>query len=275
VTARIETIPPVDPAALVDQLAAPLRPRLAEARSAVERTVSGEQAWQRLFEQGLVPTELYRSSERRFAVANTERSTVAAGGDRLDLRSAPATVDAALALGSDAVAALETERLARLLRTRLVPWGAGAIRKIDWVILTHQIPFSFRQGQAFNCALYSLELALEERGIDMRAAHPDRPELPQFVNDVIRMNDGWAKALEHQLRVPGEYGPPRKVLGTRFDTLENPFEVALKLWGWGYVLDHSCDQELTTARLYTCVVDAPQNLLHRLRGQSKLADRER
>lgn len=263
---------PADAAALAAQLATPRRPRLAEARAAADGAVSGEQAWQRLSERELVPGELFRSSERRFAVVNTERSTAAANGDQLDLRGLPATVDAAVTLGSDAEAVLDTERLARLLRTRLAPWGAEPARRIDWVVLTHQIPFSFRQGHAFNCARYSIELALEERGIDMRASRPDQPSLPQFVNDVLRMNDGWAKAAEHALQIPGEYKPPPKLVGTRFDALENPFEIALQLWAHGYVLDHSCDHERSTARLFTCVVDAPQNLLQRLRGQVRDRD---
>jgi len=267
--------PPVDGAWLATQLLAPGRPRLAAARAAVEGAVSGEQAWQRLFEQGLVSNELFRSPDRSFAVANTERSTAAAGGDRLELRGSPATVEAAVALGADAVAVLETERLAKLLRARLLPWGAGPVRRIDWIILTHQIPFSFRQGQAFNCALYSLELALEERGIDMRASRPDLPTLPQFVNDVLRMNDGWSKVASEGLQIAAEYGPPRKLVGTRFDALENPFEVALLMWGWGYIPEHTCDHDLSTMRLYTCVVDAPQNLLHRVRGQVQINDRER
>jgi hypothetical protein len=89
------------------------------------------------------------------------------------------------------------------------------------------------------------------------------------------MNDGWSKVASEGLQIAAEYGPPRKLVGTRFDALENPFEVALLMWGWGYIPEHTCDHDLSTMRLYTCVVDAPQNLLHRVRGQVQINDRER
>lgn len=265
--------PPADATALAGQLANPRRPRLAEARTAASAAASGEQAWQRLSEHDLIPAELFRSAERRFAVVNTERSTSAVNADRLDLRGLPSTVDAAITLGGDAEAVLECERLTRILRQRLAPWGAEPARRIDWIVLTHQVPFSFRQGHAFNCALYSLELALDERGVDMRRTRPDNSSVPQFVNDVLRMNDGWAKVGELGLQVPAEYKPPPRIVNTRFDAFENPFEIALQLWSLGYVLDHSCDHELSTARLFTCVVDAPQNLLQRLRGGGRVHER--
>lgn len=256
--------PAVDVSVLGARLATPRRLRLAEARAAVEGATTGEEAWQRLFERGLLPDELVRSSERSFAVANTERSTAAAV-EQLDLRAAPATVDAAVTLASDAAGMLETERLVRILRLRLVPWGAKAVERIDWVVLTHQVPFNFQPGPALTCALYSLEYALEELDLELRSLRADLPGLPPFVNEVIRADEGWPKAVDGSLEVPGTYGAPNEVVGARFETLENPFEIALQIWAQGYVLDHSCHVERSTARLHTYVVDAPQNLMRRLR----------
>jgi hypothetical protein len=242
----------------------PRRRRLADAHATVEETSTGEEAWQRLHERGLIPDELFRSSERSFAVANTERRTAAAV-DGLDLRAAPATVDAAVTLASDAEGILETERLVRTLRERLVPWGGKAVKEIDWIVLTHQIPFSFRQGPALNCALYSLEHALEELDVDLPSLRADLPGLPRFVNDVIRADEGWSKAAAESLEVSKAYGAPSNVVGVRFEDLENPFQIALKIWARGYVLDHACDQELSTARLHTLMVNAPPSLMQRLR----------
>ncbi len=259
--------PAVDASAVGSRLASPPRPKLAEARAAVEGATSGAEAWQRLFERGLIPEALYRSPARRFAVANTERTTSTAGSDRLELHAAPATIEAAVTLASDAAGVLEAERLARVLRSQLVPWGARAVERIDWVVLTHRIPFSFRQGPALNCARYSLELALERIGVELRGLRADVPELPRFVNDVIRADHGWPRAVARSLQVPDEYRPPDEVVGKGFDTLENPFRTTLQLWERGYVLDYAPDPDLSTARLYTYVIDAPQNLLDQLRSR--------
>jgi hypothetical protein len=259
----------IDVSALGARLASPLQPKLAEARGAVEGATSGEEAWRRLFEQGLVSDELYRSSVRGFAVANTERTTATAHGDRLDLHEVPATVEAAVTLASDAAGVLEAERLARVLRTRLVPWRAKAVDRIEWIVLTHRIAFSFRQGPALNCALYSLEYVLEEIGVELRSLCPDLPWLPRFVNDIVCADAGWTRAVAEALDVPGAYGSPSELVGEDFDTLENPFRTVLQLWGLGYVLDYSCNFEVSTARLYTYAIDAPQNLAARLREQAR------
>lgn len=261
--------PAVDAATVGARLATPSRPRLAEAREAVGGAVSGEDAWRLLLERKVIPEELYRSPIRRFAVANTERTTATAGGDRLELHDAPATVEAAVTLASDAEGVLEAERLARVLRTQLVPWGAREAERIDWVVLTHRIPFGFRQGPALHYARYSLEHALERIGVELRGLRADAPELPRFVNDVIRADQGWPRAVARALPVPDEYKPPEGVVGRRFDTLENPFRTTLQLWARGYVLDYSPDPDLSVARLYTYVVDAPQNMLDRLRAQAR------
>lgn len=255
--------------ALGAQLASPPRPKLAAARGAVEGATSGEEAWQRLFERGFVSDELFRSSTRFFAVANTERTTATAHGDRLELREVPATVEAAVTLASDAAGVLEAERLARGLRARLVPWGAKAVDRIEWIVLTHRIGFSFRQGPALNCALYSLEYALEEIGVELHSLRSELPWLPRFVNDMVCADAGWPRAVAESLEVPGAYGPPGELVGEGFDTLENPFRTALQLWGLGYVMDDSCNFEVATARLYTYAIDAPQNLADRLREQAR------
>lgn len=267
-SSRVASESAVDVLALGVRLTRPRRPRLVETRAAVEGVTTGEEAWRRLFERGLIPSELFRSPERSFAVANTERSTAAAV-NQLDLRDAPATIDAAVTLASDAEGMLETEELARILRARLVPWGAKAVQRIDWVIVTHQIPFTFEQGPAMNCALYSLEYALEELDIELHSLHAELSELPPFVNSVIRADAGWSKAVADSLEVPGAYGAPSELIGARFEELENPFEVALRLWMQGYVLDHASNHELPTARVHTYMVDAPPNLMRRLREASE------
>lgn len=254
----------VDVSVLGGRLAHPRRPCLAEARAAAAGAITGEEAWQRLFERGLISSELFRSSERSFAVANTERSTAAAVHD-LDLRAMPATVEAAVTLASDAAGMLDAERLARILRARLVPWGARTADRIEWVVLTHQVPFSFQPGPALTCALYSLEDALEELDVELRSLRADLPGVPPFVNDVIRADEGWPKAVAGSLEVPGAYGAPDQIVGARFEMLENPFEIALRLWSLGHVLDHACHEERSTARFHTYMVDAPQNLMRRLR----------
>jgi hypothetical protein len=254
----------IDMSTLAAHLASPRRPHLAEARAVVAGATTGEEAWHRLFERGLIPGELFRSSERSFAVANTERSTAAAV-HQLELRTSPATVDAAVTIASDVAGVLEAERLARILRTRLVRWGAEEVGRIEWVVLTHQVPFSFQPGPALTCALYSLEYALEERDLELRSLRADLPGVPPFVNDVIRANEGWPKAVAGSLEVPGAYGAPDEIVGVRFETLENPFEIALRIWALGYIVDHACHVERSTARFHTYMVDAPQNLMHRLR----------
>lgn len=265
-TSLTEPSPVIDVASLAAQLAQPRRPRLEEARAAAQGEESGERAWQHLFDHGLIPVELFRSPHRRFAVVNTERRPAAAGDNNLELCEAPSTVEAAVTLASDAAGVLEAERLARAVRSQLVAWGGEPARRIDWVIVTHQIPFTFRQTPAFNCALYSLEHALQEADIKISALHADLPWLPPFVNDVIRANDGWAIAARESLEVPKAYDPPPPLVGVRFDALDNPFATTLESWALGYVLDHLCDRERPEARLFTPVIDAPQNLPSRLRA---------
>ena len=261
--------PAVDVSALGAQLANPRRPRLAEARAAAEGASSGAEAWQRMVERGLVPEELARSPHRLFAVANTERSAATATGDRLELHPAPPTVEAAVTLAADAANALEAERLARTLRERLVPWGAKTAERIEWVLLTHRIPFSFRQGSALNIAMYSLELALEQAGVELRRLRPEIPEVPSFVNYIVRANEGWPRAVARSVAVLGEYKPPAELVGRRFAALENPFEIALRIWSLGYVLDHSSAEETSSARLDSFVIDAPLNLLDQIREQRR------
>jgi hypothetical protein len=256
----------VDVAALAAQLGQPQRVRVMDARAAARGAVSGEQAWQQLFDHGLIPADLLRSPERRFAVVNTERRPAAAGDDDLELHDAPATADAAVALASDAAGVLEAERLARTIRLQLVPWGAEPARRINWIIVTHQIPFTFRQTPAFNCALYSLERALQDIDVQLSGLRADLPWLPPFVNEVIRANDGWAIAVRESLEVPKAYEPPAALVGMQFGALENPFATTVKLWGLGYVLDHLCDRDRPEARLFTPVIDAPPNLPSRLRA---------
>jgi hypothetical protein len=147
-----------------------------------------------------------------------------------------------------------------------VAWGAQPARWIDWVIVTHQIPFTFRQTPAFNCALYSLEHALQDIDVKLSTLRADLPWLPPFVNEVIRAHDGWAIAAQESLEVPKAYDPPPPLVGVRFDALDNPFATTLKLWALGYVLDHLCERERPEARLFTPVIDAPQNLPSRLRA---------
>jgi len=163
---------------------------------------------------------------------------------------------------------LEVEQLARTLRSRLVAWGAKPVDRVYWIVVTHQIPFSFQQGSAFNCALYSLEYALETIDVELRELRADLPWLPPFVNDVIRAEAGWAMAARESLEVPNTYGPPRPLVGTRFEALENPFGIALRLWEFGYILDHLCDEARPEARLLTPMIDAPLSLPSRIREQS-------
>jgi hypothetical protein len=265
------SVPPlqsIDVASLASHLGHPRRPRLAEARAAVQGAASGEHAWHQLYERGLLPGELLQSAGRLFAVVNTEIRPTAVGGNALDLRGAPATVDAAVTLASDAAAMLEAEQLARMLRSRLLAWGAKPAGQVYWIVVTHQIPFSFQQGPAFNCALYSLEYALETIDVELRGLRADVPWLPSFVNDVIRADEGWAMAARESLEVPKAYGPPRALVGTRFETLENPFGIALRLWERGYILDHLCDDDRPEARLLTPMSDAPLSLPSRIREQS-------
>jgi hypothetical protein len=215
----VDTAPAIDVAVLASRLARPQHPRVIEASTAVEGATSGEQAWQWLFARGLLPMDLFRSTERRFAVVDTERHPAAAGGDDLAMCEAPNTVEAAVALASDAENVLESERLVRMLRSRLVAWGARPVEQINWIIVTHQIPFSFAQGPALNCAIYSLEYALEGIDVEFRTLGSDCPELPSFVNDVIRANRGWAAATSELLEVPSAYGASPKLVRDGAQTL--------------------------------------------------------
>src|SRR5215208_1141218 len=93
---------PIDVTSLGAQLLRPRRPRLAEVRAAMEGVSSGEGAWQHLFAQGLIPHELFRAPDRRFAMVNTERTPLAAGAEDLELGATPLTVEIAVTLASDA-----------------------------------------------------------------------------------------------------------------------------------------------------------------------------
>jgi len=131
--------------------------------------------------------------------------------------------------------------------------------------VTHQISCSFRQGPAFNCALYSLEHALEDIEVELRALRAGLSWLPPFVNDVIRACEGWAIAVTASLEVPNAFDPPPALVGVPFGDLVNPFDTTLQLWALGYILDHLRDDNRTAARLLTAMIDAPQNLPARLR----------
>jgi len=260
---------PVDAGLLAARLANPQRPQLTDATAAVCHVTSGADAWQTLVVAGLIPANLLGAAERRFAVVDTERGAAALIHDEIELRAEPATVSAAVTLASDIDAVLEAERLARALRARLVPWGAAMVDRIDWVVLSHQVHFSFELGPACKCALYSLADSLEHVGVDVDTLRVGLPWLPPFVNQVLQADEGWMIAAKEGLEISATYGPPPELIGRSFDTLENPFEIALRLWAEGYVLDHFSSDDLPTARLSTCVIGAPQNLPWQLREQAQ------
>jgi hypothetical protein len=216
-----------------------------------------------------VPPALAASDQRRFAVVDTGWASSPTNAEGVALTAVPATPDAAVTIAADADGILETEALARAFRTRLVPWGALPPTEIWWLVLTHQVRFNFEQGPVFNAVRYSVEYALEEIGVSMQALRPDQPWLPPFVNDVLRARDGWTRAAAEGLEVPGAYDVPRALVGTPFDALESPFDLAIDIWALGYVLDHACFDDVAPIRLFTTVVDAPQNLRRILLDQAR------
>jgi hypothetical protein len=248
----------VDTALLSANLVRPARPRLAEARAAVGGAADGNEAWRRLHGAGLVPPALFAASDRRFAVVDVQADLPSANAEGVAFTAAPSSVDAAIALAADAEGVLEAERLGRIQRERLVPWGAPEPTGVDWLVLTHLVGFNFEQGPIFNRALYSLEYALEEVGIDIRTLRPEMPWLPEGVNEVIRARDAWRIAIQEALEVPRAHGAPSAIVDTPFSSLRDPFEPALALWDRGYVLDHLTYDNSPRIRLFTLVVDSPE-----------------
>jgi hypothetical protein len=246
----------------------PRRERLESARSAAADAATGKDAWARLVEAGIVPPAL-ATGDRRFAVVETGWTASPTNAEGVTLAPVPATVNSAITIGSDAAGILATEELARTLRARLEPWGALPPSETRWIILTHQVRFNFEQGPVFNAVLYSVEYALEEIGVALKELRPDQPWLPPFVNDVLRARDGWARAAAEGLDVPGAYDVPRALVGTPFEALESPFDAALEIWANGYVIDHACFDNAAPIRLFTMVIDAPQNLRRTLLDRAR------
>jgi hypothetical protein len=247
----------------------PPRRRLQDVASAVAGTLTGSDAWQRLVERGAVPAELAASPDRRFAVVDTGWAFPPINAAGIDLRAAPATVDAAVAIAADADGVLETEGWARTLRTRLLPWGALPPTEIDWIVYTHLVPFNHELGPVLTAVKHSTEYALEEIGVAMKTLGPQPPWLPPLVGELIAAWHGWQVASAEALTVPGAFDVPRALVGTSFDTLDDPFAPALEILVRGYTLDHHCHDNAPEIRIYTTVVDAPQNLRQALRDQAR------
>ncbi len=251
----------IDLQSLPPLLLQPRRQRLAEARTATAGAITGAEAWRRLTEAGMIPSALAAASDRTFAVLDTSWAPVPPNVEGIEHHPQPATVEAANTLAADADGVLETERLARQLREGMIPWGALPVTSVDWIVLTHQVRFNFEQGPVFNQMLYSLEYALEEAGMDFHGLYSDHPWLPPFVNNAIRAAIAWPIARDQKLEIAGAYGEPRALVGTPFAALapDNPFELAVAIWARGYVLEHLCFDNSPAIRIFTTVVDAPQN----------------
>jgi hypothetical protein len=248
----------------------PPRRRLRDVMSAVDGATAGSDAWQRLADRGVLPAELSGSLDRRFAVVDTGWAFPPINAAGIDLRPAPATVDAAVALAADADGVLETEGWARTLRTRLLPWGALPPTEIDWIVYTHLVPFNHELGPVLTAVKHSTEYALDEIGVTMGTLGPTQPWLPPLVGELIAAWRGWQVATAEALTVPGAFDVPRALVGTSFATLDDPFVAALEVLVRGYTLDHHCHDSAPAIRIYTTVVDAPQHLRQALRDQARV-----
>ncbi|EDX77144.1 hypothetical protein MC7420_281 [Coleofasciculus chthonoplastes PCC 7420] len=242
---------------LAEHFLQPSRPYLSVASKIAENYCDPKAAWHTLIEEKLIPEEFSQSPKRKFCVLDLSRRYPLNQVESIERYLYPPTISAVITFGSDANQMLEAEKLAIELGRRLEPWGGKAGDDIEWFCLSHKRPISLRFGPAFDCALYSLQYVLEEMEIEPNSLSPDHPQLPQFVNDVVRANVGWERAIEEELEVPGAYWPPSQVKWKLFSELLNPFEPVISLWQTGYVTKSSFFPDDPIIRFYTFQVDAP------------------
>ena len=188
---------------LVDRFLRPKTDLLEEASACVHGIHSAHVAWNRLSSKGLIPDELHIHERRRFGVLDTRRRRPKVEGAEAFI--CPPSMEAVLTFASDPQGLLDAERLARTLVDRLVPWGASSqFPPVRWWTINGLRP-SPKQGLALMCAIYCVETALEEVGIDPESLLPTVAGLPAFVREAVVAHRAWNFAVEEALTVPSAH----------------------------------------------------------------------
>jgi hypothetical protein len=253
---------------LTARVFAPERPRLEEARSAVEGVEDAAEAWEMLAARGLIPAEWMGDGERVFADDGPPPALADRGFSGHPTHAAvlrylsegpllcdgPPTVLAAWTLGSDVAGMTTAERVAREAVRLLAPWGAPQPSRVCWRIVDpaewDTQPGDYRHmpaAVAVGCSFVATPTV--ERAI-LRAKNYD------FGTPKWRAAFTWecaaqwrylartrnliaAKSSEVAERLAqGGYPPIPKELSIKaFSEIESPFDPLLSLWASGYALD--------------------------------------
>lgn len=245
--------------ALGKRLLRPERPRLAEARAAVEGVTDAREAWETLVARGFVPDDEVDVSYRKYRRGRGQWAP------------SPATARDAAVVAADFAAMLTAEELAREFLAAAKAVGVVASERFLWET---GWPRSRAAGASVHDALDAAgDAALDAAGDDrmeragksvwpmVRAAgfpyefedlegQSAGAEFEEFFASHIAATAGdawvWADAAKRGLRLAANAkGVAKSARGELVRDLPDPYEPLLALWGTGYGLDRAGEEGVT------------------------------
>lgn len=225
----------------------PRRAALERVRRTAAEALSPQQLWAKLTRHD-ARLSVTDAAERCYGVIDTTRSRPTED-EPPACDASPPTTDAVITFASDLAGLSDAERALRRVVDALTPWGCVPARRIEWFSLSHRRPLTFYLGPAHDCALDSLDYALEG-GIEWEHLAEPARGVPRLALDHLRGARGWAIAASEGLGVPRAHGAPTPIVGRHFSELLDPFTPLLDFWMSGYHLAKLPSSDDPSARCY-------------------------
>jgi hypothetical protein len=241
---------------LLERFNRPPRPKLAASTAAIQGMTT-DQGWEMLVKLGLVPMEF--ASDRRRSYGENVGGQSIKPSDRPTILKRPSSLSAVLTVAADPEGMVVAENFARELAQRLTAWTAVCNDQVVWYFMERPIDYIPYLGLAYDSARDTVNLTLDENGINSDALLPDKEQvpLPILVRWGLAAWEAWRKAESLNLEIWGPSWPLDHKMFSRFSDLPNPFEPLLDLWSTGYLLYSSFEASDPTIRLYAQTVIAP------------------
>jgi hypothetical protein len=235
----------------LSRLGRPERPRLAEARAAVEHCTNPQDAWETLAARGLIPLEWLAPGRRWFLPEYPPRNDVqSAMSDR------PRSVEDCVAFASDYAAIHAAEALAREMSHALSVWGATAPTILCWRVARRPLIGAFAKPFVTPADAARGALGLDAPAVDA-AARVAVQAILDATGDLLDVSKSLftsnyagravyaaarARGLPIRGLVAGSYAyhsVPAALVGRTFAEVPDPFEPLFALLALGYSVDDS------------------------------------
>ncbi|RCS56235.1 hypothetical protein DTL42_00015 [Bremerella cremea] len=240
---------------LRDRFDRPIRPKLQDMLSVINRSDTPDLACQRLEESGIIKAGFFSNPQRSFApyvpgtrILPSERPTPDRRPDSLAM---------VIAIASDPDGILRAEAAAREFARRLKPFQAMFSESLVWYLTENAFrdshPFeTTRLGRSYFAIEMTLALCLESEGIDVEQLRIGEPceRMPLLIQYALAAWDGWRIAQRRDLRVTSDFWPVGRYEFERFRQLPNPFSPLLELWLTGYRISANFDKDDSAVHLY-------------------------